>query len=1021
MTRSGQAGILVALAVTAVLGATLTPAAQLSVRLPLGRTLYQSNEGIDLAVARSDAQPLAAGALNLKVTGADGSAMSFDFPIAAAAVADGQARAVEHLQLNGWLLRPGAYTLTVQADGASATTNLTVYSHIRQTTYKLIHWGGSRNNQMLAEGVDGMGFNLAWGETGEASIASGQDVMGSCLMGGGHQHDLRLSNDWSDPNVYIGAIQRGVDRAFGFRTMPNATGAHLHDEPGLTWLPHPYLKDKDGKPINGPHDIAFQRAAYLRAYGTEMPWFDKMDTTTPEGLAQWRQVCEFKLGFMDAFWKASRNALEKMKPGYLAVTQSQYGWTAYHDGYYFNVVRSMPVVSGHGGYNDFWLRNFNPSFFLEMALPRQLDKPTWYLPEWYNMNPAAFQEEHNLSFITGIQGMSTPPGLNAKSEAAPGITACNKLFAKLGTIFTQPAYTHQDLTILYSKSNIEHQHGGNAQAGALAMAYMATRLTQYPINAVLDEDIVDGTLAAHHKAILLVGLEYLDPAVIGALASFAKQGGLVLVTADCKVDIAGATRLDVMPEALWKAAQEEAKKIPADDKARLQAANTKVNSFRSVMEYAAPLAKAMKAALTAKGIRPAFESDLDTVCAGRQVRGDIEYVFAVNYTPEAGYTNAYGYGMPVAAKATVGLPDDGRTIYEAAVGAPVAFKKKGQSQVATLDFAPGQMLMFARTARPIGGVQVGTPVVNSDFTRENESPVRMEFAATLVDANKALLAGAAPLQITVTDPLGVTRYNVYRATDNGVCALSLPLAANDPAGKWTVTVKELLSNTTGNSSFTYQPASQCGALAGAEHRAVYFWADKANVYEFFRAHRQINIVAGTNDYDKAVAERLVEVLKPYNVTAAILPLDQASKARPLTDEEAKTWCGTAAAGSLDANTRNSPQIVGYNLPEPTVLVGSVQDNPLIKRLLDAKVLPYTPTDEFPGRGRGMIAWNLMTLGHDVEAIALIAQDAAGLNEAAGTMFAMAAGLDPLTPLALPASNTVTPATQAPAAAVAPAK
>jgi len=92
------------------------------------------------------------------------------------------------------------------------------------------------------------------------------------------------------------------------------------------------------------------------------------------------------------------------------------------------------------------------------------------------------------------------------------------------------------------------------------MAYMATRLTQYPINAILDEDVVDGTLAAGNKAVLLTGLQYLDPAVISGLEAFAKQGGVVLVTADCNITVAGADKLDVMPEALWKKAQEELKK-----------------------------------------------------------------------------------------------------------------------------------------------------------------------------------------------------------------------------------------------------------------------------------------------------------------------------------------------------------------------------------------------------------------------------------------------------------------------------
>jgi hypothetical protein len=47
------------------------------------------------------------------------------------------------------------------------------------------------------------------------------------------------------------------------------------------------------------------------------------------------------------------------------LTQSQYGFPAFGDGYYFNVTRSLPITSGHGGYHDFGPGYFNPSFTLE--------------------------------------------------------------------------------------------------------------------------------------------------------------------------------------------------------------------------------------------------------------------------------------------------------------------------------------------------------------------------------------------------------------------------------------------------------------------------------------------------------------------------------------------------------------------------------------------------------------------------------------------------------------------------------
>jgi hypothetical protein len=994
-------------------------AAQVSLLLPLGRTDYQTNERIDISAVRSDVAALPAGTLQMSVTGADGSVLSFSFPARAVALENGKASTTEHLHLNGWLLRPGTYTVAVAVDGATAQTTIGVYSHVRQSTYRLLHWGGdySKQDELIAQGKDGMGFNLIYDGNvlnQQASIRAGVDIMGNCLMGGGHQHDLRLQNDWSDPYVYLGAVQRGVDRAFAFRTMPNAIGAHLHDEPGLTWAVHPFMKDKDGKPVMNDHDIKQQREAYVRAYGEEPIWANEFDAKDPAKLAAWVKMNDFKLGFMDAFWKSSEQALRRFKPGYLAVTQSQYGWSALYDGYYFNVARSMPVISGHGGYNDFWLRNFNPSLFLEMALPRQLDKPTWYLPEWYGMTNNSFREEHNLSFITGIQGMATPPGLDSRSECASGITESNKLFARLGTIFAKPAYTRQDVTLLYSKSAAYYSLG-STQMGDIPVIYMATKLLQYPISVVLDEDVIDGTLAANHKAIIVAGVDYLEPAVVANLEGFAKAGGLVLVTNDVKVAIAGAVKLNVTPSEKSTKAYDAVKALPANSD-QAKAAMSKANSFRAWLEYSAPTAAALKTALVKAGIQPVIESSIDTIAVGKQTRGEIEYRFAVNYTPEAGYSEAaHGYGVPVAAKATLTMADDGRPVYDAVRGGIVPeFAAKKKTLTGSFQFGPGQMRAFAVTARPIGSVAVGTPSLNRDLTRDTE-PVRLEFAATLLDDKAGVLAGTAPLQVQVVDPLGVVRYDLFRATDAGVCSLSLPLAANDPAGTWTVTVKELLSLKEGKAAFTYAPAAACGVAAGASARAFYYPADKANIYDFFRNHRQITIVKGSSPYCDAAAERLAAAFLPYNVKATIMTAAEANKPRPLSDIEAATWCGTGAnggvvtKGNVKPGTDNSPTLVGYNLPGPTVLLGNAADNPLIKWMEQNNVLPYKVTATFPGTGRGLLAWNLMALGHDIESVACIANDAVGLNEAVGTLYALGIGMDPVTPLVLPTANSIIPA------------
>src|SRR5262249_38753327 len=155
---------------------------------------------------------------------------------------------------------------------------------------------------------------------------------------------LRLECDWSDPLVVRGGTRRVVRRAFEDRTRPNVPGVHFYDEPGLTWAKHPVTGEF------GPHDIATQMRAYKDAFRREPLEYHKADPTNPEHVARWRHWALWKLGFMDAAWKDSQYGVSRVRPDYLSVTQSQYGWSAFCDGYYFNVVRSLPITSGHGGY-----------------------------------------------------------------------------------------------------------------------------------------------------------------------------------------------------------------------------------------------------------------------------------------------------------------------------------------------------------------------------------------------------------------------------------------------------------------------------------------------------------------------------------------------------------------------------------------------------------------------------------------------------------------------------------------------
>lgn len=1001
-----------------LVGAPVVAAPQLQVLLPLARTAYATNEWIDVSVVRSDTAALPASELTLTVSGGDGSRMVFTFPGAAVPLVGPDARATEHLHLNGWLLRPQPYTLEVAENGATAQAQIALFSHIRKSSFKVVNWGRAEGADQLTEGEDSLGYNLFYGPaTTDPSnfIRAGVDFMPVCTMGGGHQMDLRPEADWSDPYVIRGGTARVVRQALIDRTYPNVIGIHFYDEPGLTWAKHPVSGEWTA------HGVPSQMRSFQSAFDRAGPEYYKVDPKNPADVAQWKEWAIWKLGFMDAAWQDAKFGVDYVRPDYLTATQSQYGWTAFTDGYYFNVVRSLPVVSGHGGYDDYGPGYFNPSLFLEMARAREYAKPNWYLPTWYGGTPPdRFRVEQYLSFITNIQGMITPPEIDPvhpfSTPAAESVVESNKLMARLGPIFTTMPVTQSPVAVLYSMSqlldlqardrSVEYAHATNHGQG-IVFTYLAGKLMQQPIMPVVDEDVLDGTLAANHKAVILNSVDYLDPRGVTALEDFVAHGGLVLMTSDSTVKIHGAVNVGMTPQ-FPDAARIQELQATKNDKAIIP-----LQTMAKQLQGAAKWAAALTPQLDKAGIKPVFQCDNPGIVASREAAGSIEYLFAVNAAQDVADTTS---NRVKPTTATIILPADGGPVYDAVVGGPAPFHGQMNGLQGHFRFGPGQLRVFARTARPIGGIKVAPPVVTRNFTSATE-PLGVDIATTLLDDHGAVLGGSAPLEIRVVDPIGDRRYDLFRATRDGLFNIRLPLALNDPSGLWKVSVRELLANTSDTVAFQYFSTNNVGAAAGVRQRALFFGHDRTNIFRFFRVHQDVTIVKGSSDYENAAAERLTAILKPWDVRCTIVNASDVNKPRSLTAEEARTWVGLdyASSGTIKPGDGNSPALVGFDVNGPIVLLGTPQDNPLIQFLSGHKFLPYAPDKmTFPGRGRGMLAWQMEGVGHGQESVTLIAYDAAGMSEAVGSLYEAVAGMDPLTPLIQPSSSSLsTPSMQPP--------
>jgi hypothetical protein len=993
------------LAAVAALACAFPALADVRILLPQNRTAFQTNEWIDLSILRSSDKPSQA---VVKLTAADGGAVEARVAL--------PGRSVEHLHVNGWLLRPGKYAVEVSADGATAKSEIDVYSHLRQSSFRLINWGRAAGKDQLFQGEDGLGYNLFYGHYGQDEggnfIRAGVDFMSNCTMGGAHQMDIRSECDWSDPYVTRGGTRRVVRRAMMDRTRPNVPGVHFYDEPGLTWEKHPATGEFT------PHGVAAQARAFRAAFDRDPPEYHKIDPNNPADVAKWKQWAYWKLGFMDAAWKEAQFGVSRVRPDYLSLTQSQYGWSAFTDGYYFNVVRSLPVTSGHGGYHDFGPGFFNPSYFLEMARARDWWKPNWYLPTWYgNTTADQYRLEQYLSFQVGLQGMMSPPDCEPATNPVPraGIVESNQIMKKLGPIFTTMPPNKPPVALLYSLSQCVHTqtldrsqnyahampHGRN-----LPLAYLAGKLIQHQFLTVVDEDILDGTLASDHKAIVLTSLDYLDPKVVAALEQFAKAGGLVLLTADSTVKIAGAVKLPVAPR------MPDQEKIDEIMKAKKYDQLGPYETTGKFIEGATPLAKAISADLEKAKIGSIGACSVPTIVLTRHADGDVEYIFAVNATYDSTAKDVKGNAeknAPAATNAVLVFPGHATAIYDAVSGGLI-----NEGQPVADRFGSGQMRVFALTLRPIRGVKVSTPVVVRELVKETE-PIRVQLAATVVDDKGGVLSGSIPLHVRVIDPLGVTRHELYQATKLGQFSIDLPLAANDPAGEWKVVVQELLANTEGTATFKYVPPVQVRSLVGATERAVAFPNDRDNAFRFVRTFHDVTIVKGKSAFNDAAAKRLAKILDPWGVRCKEMPLADAAKGRTMTAEEVGTWSGMVHTnrGQLKPGDANPPVLTGFAVHGPVILLGNPEDHDIIKFLRDEKFLPYLPAAAtMPGSGRGYIAWQRDGVGAGQESFALMAYDEAGMSEAVGTFYEAATGMEGLTKYRLSDDVTITPAKSA---------
>src|SRR5207248_2138955 len=131
-------------------------------------------------------------------------------------------------------------------------------------------------------------------------------------------------------------------------------------------------------------------------------------------------------------------------------------------------------------------------------------------------------------------------------------------------------------------------------------------------------------------------------------------------------------------------------------------------------------------------IHHVFSSSERGIVASLQGAGDIEYIFAVNASSDEKSKDRLAMK---AVEAKIGLEAPPHGLYDALTGGVeegFIFRSEIVRREGPFRSGPGQMRVWARTARPLGGVQIATPIVTRELALE-QSPIKLTLAASLVD------------------------------------------------------------------------------------------------------------------------------------------------------------------------------------------------------------------------------------------------------------------------------------------------
>jgi hypothetical protein len=951
------------LVVCAFLGAAAPTLAADAVEVALTSTRghFTIAEPVEIAILyRNDGGNLRE--VPLEVRHGDGSGLTLRVP---AGPAKEQTRIVT---LRPGTLKPGPYTARSKVGKEDASVTFTIHPDQHDNAYFIGQWahhGETRDTTLAKGGWMYMTGDLATlhprkpkaGDPAEWYVEARMKPFARMVLGGGHQLDLDLVNDWGDPWVQRTVAWRMQLAALSNRLYPIA-GLHCYDEPGLTWWP---LTGPDGKVIEtNPFAIPHQHDEFTRLTGKKLP-HGKFADTGPlyaKQMDDWLAFMDMRMKYLEQCWYATVWGTKSAAPWMVTINQpsSSYAPGDTTDGVDSRQARPYKVVCGHGGYSDLPFGPMQPVRSAKAYLGFTRDRPHYFLPMWYTHTWPTMRNAVWMAWTCKLDGMLYTPeqdfGLNNERHGYLGthtifeVAEINRRLALVGDMLRHVPRSLSQVAVLHSDRQFAHDvamlnsptihKGGPAQyvsphRNAVDSCFFRIMEQGMAPDWIDESEAValgaDGL--ARWKVMFCPRLATATPAFRKALEGFVTAGGKLIQFKGDKLAIAGSIVADHGFGDPGKYFAEKVEKTGG-----VASPEYRDLAWRKWNNDLAPtFAKDF-----ARWLGPQeYEVASTDVLLGVHKAGKATYLLFANNNQKCENPRGLRHEL-IPIETDVKVPAGG-VIYDLINGGKVPVLN-GR---ADLKLAAGG-----------GACWVHLPEAPGKLTLTTQKKA-IEF---ILPGTWWPAAGPLPFRLRVFDPSGRKVEELLRATDQfGGFLMEYPIGLNASPGTWTVEVHEWLTNSTATAKFVLQAPEQTTAGLASSSVSVYYddgkkiralFAGKAQEPPYDKLNWDAKRVFGLNPKKFAVfgpagpAESIAAALQAKGMKVEINPKYEI---KPFVREP-----GRGGAGVGHGVNTNLENIFAHAI----VLPG----HPLLTQSDNRGHINRSATKVFPGPGRALIQWGI---------------------------------------------------------------